>query len=674
MGYSGSRWRALLSLLLVLPLLFALSPPDSALAQVTCGPNATVTFSPLPGFTTTGSLTLASSGSNVYTVNGSLSGLPPGNGTLSFVTTTGTTLPLSFSAPAGTATFSGQTVSGTLLAGGYAHVLGPQNQLVAVGQLNCAGQTAAACTTTATVNITPQPGFSISGSLTLSVSGGSTTVTGSLASPAFGQPLSVFVPTTAGTPQVVSGTVSGNTVTFNQTVSGQPILNDQVLVLSPSPTPNQVGGQGIVSCTGTSPGTGCTTVTTVSMGSTGIGGNITGSLTLTPNTANNTTTVNGTLNGLVQGQQVTLTIPTTSGSQTINANAVGSVVTYNGNSIIGLPTPGGLIIAQISGISGTASQGTIPATCGSGSTGTCTVATAVNLTSVGSGVTGTLTLTPSGSTVTVNGTLFGILPGSSGSITVTGLTGSVPFSAPAAPGQAVPVNGTLSGPLNTGATVTVQATNAFGGALQTVATGTVTCGGTSTTVCPGGVPLGAALAPTGAAVGVAPVSGQITLAPSGTGVYTVTGSLIGLLPGQTASIFIPGATGTVTASAPVAPGAPATVSGSVSGTPTVGGLVTVSLTSPATGIVAQGPLTCGTAPLPGPLPPLPPPPPPGPLPLPPPPPPGPGLIPPPPLAGPSSVPPGVPVIPEADSAFLLAGGLAAIGLLAAIRATRRRGA
>jgi hypothetical protein len=170
------------------------------------------------------------------------------------------------------------------------------------------------------------------------------------------------------------------------------------------------------------------------------------------------------------------------------------------------------------------------------------------------------------------------------------------------------------------------------------------------------------------------VSGQITLAPSGTGVYTVTGSLIGLLPGQTASIFIPGATGTVTASAPVAPGAPATVSGSVSGTPTVGGLVTVSLTSPATGIVAQGPLTCGTAPLPGPLPPLPPPPPPGPLPLPPPPPPGPGLIPPPPLAGPSSVPPGVPVIPEADSAFLLAGGLAAIGLLAAIRATRRRGA
>jgi hypothetical protein len=75
---------------------------------------------------------------------------------------------------------------------------------------------------------------------------------------------------------------------------------------------------------------------------------------------------------------------------------------------------------------------------------------------------------------------------------------------------------------------------------------------------------------------------------------------------------------------------------------------------------------------------LPPPPfiPPPPLPLPPPPPPP--LLPPPPIAPPMMMPPsaaampGVPVIPEADSLFLLVGGLAALGGLAVVRYVRRR--
>jgi len=669
MEYSGSRWRALLSLLLVLPLLFALSPPDSAQAQASCGTSATVTFSSIPGISSgvTGTLNLTQSGSS-YTVSGTLSGLPAGAaGTISFTTTSGTPVTVSYSAPGGTATVSG-VITGPLLAGGFAHVVSG-TQVLAVGPLNCAGVTPIGCSTGATVSVTPQSGSSVSGSLTLTPSGSNTTVSGSLTNPA-AQALTVVVPTTASTVQTVTGTLSGTTVTFNQTITGVPVLNDLVLVLASAPVLGQLVGQGVMSCTGGT-GTGCTTTTVVSMSSTGIGGTITGSLTLTPNVSANNTTITGTLNGLVNGQQVTLTVPTTAGSQTVTTTAVGSVVSYN-NTVVGLPTSGGLITAQVAGISGTVSQGTIPA-CGTGGTGTCTVASTVTLTPVGSSVTGTLTLTPSGSTVTVSGTLFGILPGSSGSITVTGLTGSVPFSPPAAAGQAVSVSGTLTGALNTGATVTVQATNAIGGLLQTVATGAVTCAGTGTTVCPGGAPLTAALAPAGAALGIAPVSGQITLTLSSSGVYTVSGSLIGLLPGQTATITIPGATGTVTTSAPIAPGAPATVSGSVSGTPTVGGLVTVSLTSPATGTVAQGPLTCGgVAPVPPlPLPPVPPlPPPPGP-PLPPPPPPG--LVPPPPLAGPSAVrPPGVPVIPEADSVFLLAGGLALVGLIAAVRTVRRR--
>jgi hypothetical protein len=173
-------------------------------------------------------------------------------------------------------------------------------------------------------------------------------------------------------------------------------------------------------------------------------------------------------------------------------------------------------------------------------------------------------------------------------------------------------------------------------------------------------------------IGPGPVNGNVSLLSTGN-TSAVNATVFGLLPGQVPTFNIQTTTGaqtvvgTAAGTSPV--GAPVTVTGTVNGSGLPGGTITVTVNNPVGGgtqAVAQGRLNCGN--LPPPPPPLPPPPPPLP---PPPPPPPPGAPPygPAPRPGPGM--PGVPVIPEADSLGLLAGGLVALGVLVGVR--KRRG-
>jgi hypothetical protein len=149
----------------------------------------------------------------------------------------------------------------------------------------------------------------------------------------------------------------------------------------------------------------------------------------------------------------------------------------------------------------------------------------------------------------------------------------------------------------------------------------------------------------------------------------------GLLPGQVPVLSIQTSSGTQTITGIAAGTGPgigtAIINGTISGTVSQGALITLSANNPVGGAsttLASGTVTCN---LPPPLPPILPPPPLEFIPPPPPP-----LLPPPPpapMAPPmASMMPGVPVIPEADSLFLLVGGLAALGGLVALRTMRRR--
>jgi hypothetical protein len=183
-----------------------------------------------------------------------------------------------------------------------------------------------------------------------------------------------------------------------------------------------------------------------------------------------------------------------------------------------------------------------------------------------------------------------------------------------------------------------------------------------------------------APVGVGTVNGTVNLLVTGT-TTAVNATLNGLLPGQVPTLGIQTTVGLqqiVGPAAGTAPvGAPVTLNGTVNGVPVPGSIVTVTANNPLGGgvqVVAQGPLLCQN--VPPPLPPPPPPPPPPleflqPLPPPPPPPPPPPF----PVGSPFPPPlavgmPGVPIIPEADSLFLLAGGLVACAALIALRALR----
>jgi YVTN family beta-propeller protein len=182
-------------------------------------------------------------------------------------------------------------------------------------------------------------------------------------------------------------------------------------------------------------------------------------------------------------------------------------------------------------------------------------------------------------------------------------------------------------------------------------------------------------------------NGTVTFTPSGTGA-TAQGTLTGLTGPGPFRLVVPTSVGNEVVICTVS-GTTATCSGTLIGTPIQGAtalLVTSSGVIVARGtIVAGAPSPAGTttptltptatphavihpALLPPPLPPLIPP-----LVLPPPP-----LLPPPPSAPMGAAPAGaafpeVPVIPEADSVVLLVGGLAAVGVLAGLRARRRRG-
>jgi hypothetical protein len=164
--------------------------------------------------------------------------------------------------------------------------------------------------------------------------------------------------------------------------------------------------------------------------------------------------------------------------------------------------------------------------------------------------------------------------------------------------------------------------------------------------------------------------------PSTFGTGQVNAIVNGLLPGQVPVLSIQTSAGTQTITGIAAGTGPgigtAIINGTISGQVSQGALITLSANNPVGGAsttLASGTVTCNN--LPPPLPPILPPPPLEFIPPPPPP-----LLPPPPPAPldppMASMMPGVQVIPEADSLFLLVGGLAALGGLVAHRTVRRR--
>src|SRR5205823_14583403 len=102
-----------------------------------------------------------------------------------------------------------------------------------------------------------------------------------------------------------------------------------------------------------------------------------------------------------------------------------------------------------------------------------------------------------------------------------------------------PVSQSLTGvPLVNGIVAVTVNTPTAG---QLVALGTLTGGGGTTTPV-GCVPITAALAPQNGTG----VSGTVTLSGAANNTFTVTATIVGLLPGSTPTLTIPTTTGTVT--------------------------------------------------------------------------------------------------------------------------------
>jgi hypothetical protein len=171
------------------------------------------------------------------------------------------------------------------------------------------------------------------------------------------------------------------------------------------------------------------------------------------------------------------------------------------------------------------------------------------------------------------------------------------------------------------------------------------------------------------------VTAQVNILPGG----QLNAIVNGLVPGQVPILSVQTSAGLQTITGVASGTGPglgtAIINGTLSGSVSQGAVISLTANNPLGSVVqtlASGTVFCtNNVPLPPPFLPQPPlefiPPPPPPL-LPPP--------PPRPLMGPpmaaAAAMPGVPVIPEADSLFLLAGGLVALGSLVALRSLRRR--
>src|SRR3954451_3252898 len=215
----------------------------------------------------------------------------------------------------------------------------------------------------------------------------------------------------------------------------------------------------------------------------------------------------------------------------------------------------------------------------------CTGTTTVSLVPQGSGVSGTVTLGPStNGTFTVNATINGLLPGQVPTLTIPTTTGSVTTKGTgAALGIPVTISTTLTGIPATTGTLTVTANNPVGGAVQPVATGTLTCsGGTGADACvaAGTVTLTAQNGTT--------VNGTVTLgAPTGN-TFTVTATLNGLTAGQVPTLIVPTTVGPVTTAGTAAvAGTPVTISTTLNGIPVANGLTLVTVSTPGPGQLAS---------------------------------------------------------------------------------------
>jgi hypothetical protein len=292
-------------------------------------------------------------------------------------------------------------------------------------------------------------------------------------------------------------------------------------------------------------------------------------------------------------------------------------------------------------------------------------------------------LTPTATTTTTPGTPTTTATATTPTVTTTAGTPTV------TPTGATPTVTTTRTATPSTPTTTPTST----GTATTTTTPTVTLTPTSTLTrtpvatvipitCTSGVAQ-AVLTPFGGAI-----SGSVNINLGG---GTLSSSFSGFPDGGVATLNISTTLGTQTFSSPAVQAGITVITGTITGTPGTGSLVTLTLGGV---VVAQGTLACGLPPTPtvvptsNPLssafaqtsfPPLPPPPVPFGPPLPPLLPPPPSLPPPPPGAGLAAAPamapapaPAVPVIPEADSLVLVLGGLGTLGVLLGLRVVRRR--
>ena len=224
------------------------------------------------------------------------------------------------------------------------------------------------------------------------------------------------------------------------------------------------------------------TATLLAVGGSAVAGTITISAT---------STGSGTLTGLLVGQTPRLTVATSApaGTESLVGGTVGvpgvpSVIT---GTLVGIPTAGGLVTVTASnpvgGASQVVAQGTLQ--CGTSPTAVvgpaCTVAGFAGLVPVGgTAVSGPVNVTSIGSTFTVVGTLSGLLPGQTATLSIPTdgggtqsiigpAAGTVPIGAP------ITITGMLTAPPVAGGLVTVTASNPNGGASVTAAQGPLQC-------------------------------------------------------------------------------------------------------------------------------------------------------------------------------------------------------